>query len=92
MDTVNLVRGYFQDVFSMDCEVEKKAEILKANLDLIAEKSGDYILLPIGADHLGVPVDINDQVLAINEILKESYEISLGSPFDYFQKVIYHSS
>ena len=87
MDTVNLVRGYFQDVFSMDCEVEKKAEILRKNLDLLSEKSGEYILLPIGADHLGIPMDIQDQVLAINEILKENYEISLGSPFDYFKKV-----
>ena len=87
MDTVNLVRGYFQDVFSMDCEIEKKAEILKQNLDLLAQKSGEYILLPIGADHLGVPMDIQDQILAVNEILKENYEIKLGSPFDYFKKV-----
>lgn len=87
MDTVNLVRGYFQDVFSMNCEIEKKAEILKKNLDLLAEKSGEYILLPIGADHLGVPTDLEDQIAAVNEILKEDYNIQLGSPFDYFQNV-----
>lgn len=87
MDTVNLVRGYFQDVFSMNCEIEKKAEFLKKNLDILAEKSGEYILLPIGADHLGVPTDIEDQIVAVNEILKDDYNIKLGSPFDYFQKV-----
>ena len=87
MDTVNLVRGYFQDIFSLKCDIEKKAEILKKNLDLIAEKSGDYILFPVGADHLGVEKDINDQIIAVNEILKEDYVIKLSSPFEYFKKV-----
>lgn len=87
MDTVNLVRGYFQDVFSLNCPIEEKAQILKKNLDLIAEKSGLYLLLPIGADHLGIPSDIGDQIIAINEILKEEYNIKLGSPFDYFKNV-----
>lgn len=87
MDTVNLVRGYFQDVFSLKCSIEEKAQILKKNLDLISEKSGLYLLLPIGADHLGVPNDIQDQILAINELLKEDYNIKLGSPFDYFKNV-----
>ncbi|MBQ3565425.1 MAG: hypothetical protein IJA14_04725, partial [Alphaproteobacteria bacterium] len=87
MDTVNLVRGYFQDVFSMNCPIEEKAQILKKNLDLIAEKSGLFLLLPIGADHLGIPTDIEDQIASINEILKEDYNIKLGSPFDYFKNV-----
>ena len=87
INTVNLVRGYFQDIFSMNCSIEKKAEILEKNLDLIAEKSGDYLLLPIGADHLGVPYDIQDQILAVNEILKEDYNIRLDSPFEYFRQV-----
>lgn len=87
MDTVNLVRGYFQDVFSLNCTIEEKAQILKKNLDLISEKSGDYLLLPIGADHLGVPEDIQDQILTVNELLKEEYEIILSSPFEYFKKV-----
>lgn len=86
-DTVNLVRGYFQDVFSMNCSIEEKAEILKKNLDLIAEKSGLFLLYPIGADHLGIPNDIQEQILAVNEILKEDYNIKLGSPFDYFKNV-----
>ena len=87
MDTVNLVRGYFNDVFSVNAPIEKKAEMLKNTLDLLAEKSGDYILLPIGADHLGVETDIDVQIESINEILKEDYIIKLGSPFDYFRHV-----
>lgn len=87
MDTVNLVRGYFNDIFSIKTSVEKKAELLKDNLDKIAEKSGDVILLPIGADHLGIEMDIANQIQAINEILKDEYHIKLGSLFDYFKKV-----
>ncbi|MBQ4114686.1 hypothetical protein IJD34_04715 [bacterium] len=87
MDTVNLVRGYFHDVFAQKKTIEEKAEILKKELDLISEKSSQYILLPIGADHLGVPVDIQDQIAAINEILKEDYVIRLDSPFEYFKFV-----
>lgn len=86
-DTVNLVRGYFQDVFSLSCPIEEKAQILKKNLDLIAEKSGLFLLYPIGADHLGIPDDIQEQILAVNELLKEDYNIKLGSPFDYFKNV-----
>ena len=87
MDTVNLVRGYFQNIFSLNCTIEEKAQLLKQELDLISEKSGLYMLLPIGADHLGVPTDIQDQILAVNEILKDEYNIKLGSPFDYFKSV-----
>ena len=86
-DTVNLVRGYFQDVFSLNCPIEEKAQILKKNLDLISEKSGLYILYPIGADHLGIPEDIQEQIIAVNELLGEDYNIKLGSPFDYFKNV-----
>lgn len=84
--TVNLVRGYFMDIFSSDMTIEQKAEWLKKNLDLIAEKSSDNLLLPIGADHLGIEPDITEQIKKINEILTD-YEITLGTPFDYFNKV-----
>ena len=87
MDTVNLVRGYFQNVFAMDCSIEEKAKILKKELDLISEKSGLFVLLPLGADHLGVPEDIQDQINSVNELLKDEYSIKLGSPFDYFKQV-----
>ena len=79
--------GYFNDTFSLNLPIEKKAEILKQNLDLIAEKSKDPILLPIGADHLGIPIDIKEQIESINEILKEEYHIKLSSPFEYLKKV-----
>lgn len=78
VNTVNLVRGYF-----MDC---LEPEFLKKNLDLIAEKSGDVLLLPIGADHRGIDEDIIEKIDAANAQL-EDYEIQLGSIFDYFANV-----
>ena len=88
MDTVNLVRGYFNDIFSAKAELSQKAEMLKKNLDLISKKSNSkYILLPIGADHLGVEPDIAEQIAYMNEMLKDDYFITLGSPFDYFSRV-----
>ena len=88
LDTVNLVRGYFNDVFSVKADIKTKAEMMKKNLDLISEKStGKYLLLPIGADHLGVETDIAEQISSINELLKDDYYITLGSPFDYFKRV-----
>ena len=78
VNTVNLVRGYF-----MDC---LEPEFLKKNLDLIAEKSGNVLLLPIGADHRGVDKDINEKIRYANEKL-DDYEIELGSIFDYFDAV-----
>ena len=84
--TVNLVRGYFMDIFSSDKTIEEKAQFLKDNLDKIAQKSGETLLLPIGADHLGIPNDIANQIKKINGLLTD-YQIELGSPFDYFDKV-----
>ena len=78
VDCVNLVRGYF-----MDC---LEPEFLKKNLDMIAEKSGDVLLLPIGADHLGVDADIVEKIEYANSQL-EDYEIQLGSIFEYFNAV-----
>ena len=90
LDTVNLVRGYFHDEFSMQADIETKAAAIKHNLDLISEKSGNFILLPIGADHLGVETDIAEQIDAVSELLGDEYEITLGSPFDYFKLVENH--
>lgn len=86
IDTINLVRGYFMDIFSTKMTIEQKADWLKGNLDKIAEKSSDVLLLPIGADHLGIEPDIADQIVCVNELLQD-YEIELGSPFDYFELV-----
>ena len=101
INTVNLVRGYFMDIFSAPITIEQKAQWLKENLDKIAEKSGDYLLLPIGADHLGIEPDIAEQIAQVNEILNPSpqsgrgchevtgegvqYEIKLSNPFEYFE-------
>ena len=87
MDTINLIQGYFNDIFSIKVPIEEKAEILKKHLDKIAQKSGNIILLPIGADHLGIESDIQEQITTINDILKEEYEIKLSSPFEYFSLV-----
>lgn len=86
INTINMVRGYFMDIFSAPFDMQKKYEMLKSNLDKIAEKSGDILLLPIGADHLGVEVDIADQIRRFNA-LSADYQIKLGSPFDYFEAV-----
>lgn len=93
INTVNLIRGYFMDIFSASMTIEQKAEWLKGNLDKIAEKSGNYILLPIGADHLGVEPDITEQIEKVNKILKQvqnddtEYDIKLSNPFEYFELV-----
>ena len=86
VNTVNLVRGYFMDIFSASIPIEQKAEFLKKNLDLIAEKSGEVLLLPIGADHLGVEINVAEQIQEVNKLLSD-YEIELGSLFDYFKAV-----
>ena len=86
LKTVNLIRGYFMDIFSSDTTIENKVQFLEEHLDKIAEKSSDTLLLPIGADHLGVESDISDQIKAINKQLK-NYEIKLSSPFEYFELV-----
>lgn len=86
INTVNLVRGYFMDIFSAPMTIEQKAEWLKGNLDKIAEKSGNYLLLPIGADHLGIEPDIAEQIKQVNKLL-DDYEITLSNPFEYFELV-----
>ena len=86
INTVNLIRGYFMDIFSSPMIIEQKAEWLKGNLDKIAAKSKDYLLLPIGADHLGIEPDIAEQISKVNRLL-EDYEIKLSNPFEYFELV-----
>ena len=86
VNTVNLIRGYFMDIFSADISIEAKAGWLEKDLDKIAEKASKYLLMPIGADHLGVETDIAEQIKQVNKYLTD-YKIELGSPFDYFKKV-----
>ncbi|MDD3436337.1 MAG: hypothetical protein PHC64_04200 [Candidatus Gastranaerophilales bacterium] len=84
--TVNLVRGYFLDIFSTNLSIKTKANVLEKNLDKIAEKSSNVLLMPIGADHLGIEHDVAEQIKEINKHL-ENYEIELSSPFKYFELV-----
>jgi mannosylglycerate hydrolase len=84
--TVNLIQGYFLDIFSSDLTIEEKSNFLSKHLDKIAEKSKDILLLPIGADHLDVQINIQKQIKEINKCLK-NYEIELASPFKYFESV-----
>ena len=86
INTTNLIRGYFMDIFTANVSIEDKAKFLRSNLDKIAEKSSDVLLLPIGGDHLGIPTDIKDQISQVNNLL-EDYEIELGSIFDYLTAV-----
>lgn len=83
---INLLRGYFMDIFTADLPIIKKAEFLNNNLNKIAEKSGEVLLLPIGADHLGIPLDVKEQIALVNTAL-DNYEIELGSLFDYIEAV-----
>ncbi|MDD3236706.1 MAG: glycoside hydrolase family 38 C-terminal domain-containing protein [Candidatus Gastranaerophilales bacterium] len=82
----NMVQGYFQDYFSSQMPIEKKACAIKNYIEKIAKRSKDIILLPIGADHLAVPVDLSNEIKKINSYL-DYYEIELGTPFDYFDAV-----
>ena len=86
IDTVNLVRGYFNDIFSSKLSLDDKAKFVKKELDLISEKSGRFLLMPIGADHLGIESDIQKQIDKINDRL-EDYTIKLSTPFEYFDLV-----
>lgn len=86
INTVNLIRGYYMDIFSSDKLMEEKAALLKSNLDKIAKHSSETLLLPIGADHLAIPEDIKTQIEVFNSYL-EDYEIVLGTPFEYFNSV-----
>ena len=91
VNTVNLIRGYFNDIFASDKTIADKSQFIKKELDKIAECSKKVLLLPIGADHLGIPTDINEQIEQINACL-DDYQIELGSIFDYFKAVKFKSN
>lgn len=85
--TTYLIQGYFNDFLNADMPFEKKAELLKKYIDKIAEKSGDYILLPIGADHLKVCDNLTSIINRLNEVYKDEYEIIISNPFEYFNSI-----
>ncbi len=82
----NLIQGYFQDFLNLDKPIEEKAQMLKKYLDKIAIKSGENVLLPIGADHLAAAKNIKEQIKELNKIYKD-YKITLATPFEYFEKI-----
>lgn len=86
--TTRLVYGYYQDILHSDFEIEKKALILEKILDKINEFSNDVLLLPLGADHMGIIKNAPDKIKEINKYLK-NYEIKLSNPFEYFKKADY---
>ena len=83
INTTWLVQGYFNDFFHQD---EINIEGIKNYLDKISKYSKNTLLLPIGADHLGILKDANKKIQFVNSKL-EDYEIILSSPFEYFKKV-----
>ncbi len=85
INAVNLIQGYFQDVLSLKIPPANKARILKKYLTKIEAKSQDYILLPLGADHLAAPSNINHQIRKISKYLPD-YNISVKTPFEYVEK------
>ena len=78
--TAWLVQGYFNDFLH-----NNNIEGLKNYLDKIAKYSNNTLLLPIGADHLGMLQDASKKIKKINSKLKD-YEIILTSTFEYFKK------
>ena len=84
--TTYLIEGYFHDYFNANVSYEKKAQMLKRTLDRISKYSSDYILLPIGADHMKCADNLKAQIKEISKYLND-YEIILSTPFEYFNKI-----
>jgi len=82
-----LIEGYFQNILHYDIPVEEKAEKLKEFLDKIKEYSAtDYILLPVGGDHLGPVLGLKKQLEEIGNKLND-YSFEAGGVFEYVEKV-----
>ncbi len=86
IDTTYLIQGYFQDYLCANIPFKQKTKGIKNYLDKISEKSADAVLLPIGGDHLGLPLKPVEQIKKLNSVL-ENYSLTLSSPFDYFEKI-----
>ncbi|MBR6163001.1 hypothetical protein IKQ26_03795, partial [bacterium] len=84
--TTYLIQGYFNDYLTSSLPIKQKAEGIKSYLNKIEEGSSENILLPLGGDHLGLPIKPKEQINRLNKILKD-YEIKLSSPFEYFDKI-----
>ena len=85
--TTYLIQGYFNDFLNSDLNYEKKAELLEKYIDKISEKSREYILLPIGADHLKACDNLKDIINKLNKTYSGKYKILLSTPFEYFANI-----
>jgi len=82
-----LIEGYFQNILHENISINEKAEKLRNLLDKIKEYSTtDYILLPIGGDHLGAVINFKKQIQEITKILK-NYSFETGGIFEYIEKI-----
>jgi len=82
-----LIEGYFQNILHFDISIEEKAEKLKEFLDKIKEYSAtDYILLPVGGDHLGSVLGLKNQLKDIGNKLND-YSFESGGVFEYIEKI-----
>lgn len=83
----HLIEGYFQDILSQNTSIRDKAQQLVAMLDKIKPYVvNDCILLPIGADHLATPMDLNSQISQLNELI-DHYNIVSTNLFEYLEQV-----
>ena len=85
INVTRLVRGYYQDILHSDLNAAKKAEIIEKELNKINEKSGNVLILPLGADHMNILENADNKIKEINKHLK-NYEIILSNPFEYFKR------
>ena len=78
-----LIEGYFQNIVHYDIPIEEKAEKLREFLYKIREYSAsEYILLPVGGDHLGPVIDFKKQFMEIDHLLND-YSFESGGIFEY---------
>ncbi len=84
IEVTYLIQGYFQDFLNTNWSIDKKANALKKYLDKISLKSSENILLPIGADHLGIAKNIEKQ---LKEMPFDEYRFEIATPFEYFEKI-----
>ena len=82
INTLWLVQGYFNDFLNTEDIDSAK---LNQYLDKISKYSSNPLIMPIGADHLGVIKNAKQKIEKINKELI-NYEIILSSPFEYFNK------
>jgi alpha-mannosidase len=83
-----LIEGYFQNYLHYpELSTEQKASKLKEFLDNIKKFAAtEYILLPVGGDHLGPVLNLKKLIQDIAPLL-EGYTFEKGGVFEYLEKV-----